>query len=116
MTFAYEAGFFCLVLTILNLISIGIVMVRARPRRTPLPPPARAAGVSLVRPVCGLDNFCEETLGSSFLLDYPSYEVIFCVARGNDPVVPLVRRLIETHKNIPAQLIVGDEKVSANPK
>jgi hypothetical protein len=54
-----------------------------------------APGVSVVRPLCGLDNFCEETLQSSFELDYPSYEIIFCVARATDAAVPLVQpRLI----------------------
>jgi len=55
-------------------------------------------------------------LGSSFTLDYPHYEVIFCVARANDPIIPIVKSLIVAHKNIPAQLIIGDEKVGANPK
>ena len=47
--------------------------------------------ISLVRPVCGIDNFAELTLGSSFRLDYPDYEIIFCVAQARDPVVPLIR-------------------------
>lgn len=116
MTMIYGAVLFCLVLLVLNLVSLGTAMVRARPRRRPLPPPIPAPGVSLVRPVCGLDNFCDDTLGSSFDLDYPNYEVLFCVARANDPVVPLVRRLIAAHAEIPARLIIGDEQVSANPK
>jgi cellulose synthase/poly-beta-1,6-N-acetylglucosamine synthase-like glycosyltransferase len=74
------------------------------------------ARVPVVRPLCGLDNFCEETLQSSFELDYPSYEIIFCVARATDPAVPLVQRLIANHPEKPTRLIVGDEKVSANPK
>jgi ceramide glucosyltransferase len=116
MAMAYTAAWFCLLLTFCNLISLGITAIRARPRSTPLPSARAAPGVSIVRPLCGLDNFCDETLESSFRLDYPSYEVIFCVARANDPVVPLVQRLIAKHPAIPARLIVGDEKVSANPK
>jgi ceramide glucosyltransferase len=116
MIIAYGTGLFCLVLLALNFISVGIAIKRAKPRSTPLPPPENAPAVSLVRPVCGIDNFCEETLGSSFRLDYPSYEVIFCVARANDPVVPVVQKLIAANPNVPAQLIIGDEKVSANPK
>ena len=115
MAMAYAAAWFCLLLTFCNLISIGVAAIRARPRQAPLPSRA-APGVSVVRPLCGLDNFCDETLESSFRLDYPTYEVIFSVARPNDPVVPLVQRLIAKYPGIPASLIVGDEKVSANPK
>jgi ceramide glucosyltransferase len=115
MAMAYAAAWFCLLLTFCNLISIGVAAIRARPRPSPLPSRA-APGVSVVRPLCGFDNFCDETLESSFRLDYPTYEVIFCVARPNDPVVPLVQRLMAKYPGIPASLIVGDEKVSANPK
>src|ERR1700691_1040949 len=116
MIFGYGVGLVCLILVTLNFISVGIAIRRAKPRKTPLPPRPDAPRVSLVRPVCGIDNFCEETLGSTFRLDYPHYEVIFCVARANDPVVPVVERLIAAHPNVPARLIIGDEKVSANPK
>jgi ceramide glucosyltransferase len=116
MTFGYGTALVCLILVILNFVSVGIAIRRAKPRKTPLPPRPDAPPVSLVRPVCGIDNFCEETLGSSFRLDYPHYEVIFCVARANDPVVAVVKRLIAAHPNVAARLIIGDEKVSANPK
>ena len=114
MAMAYAAAGFCFFLTFLNIISIGLAAIRARP--TPLPPPRAAPGVSVVRPLCGLDNFCEETLESSFRLDYPTYEIIFCVARASDPVLPLVRRLIARRPDRPARVIVGDEQVSSNPK
>jgi ceramide glucosyltransferase len=116
MIFGYGVGLVCLILVVLNFISVGIAIWRAKPRKTSLPPLPDAPPVSLIRPICGIDNFCEETLGSSFRLDYPHYEVIFCVARANDPVVPVVERLIAAHPNVPACLIRGDEKVSANPK
>ncbi|MGH6844644.1 MAG: ceramide glucosyltransferase, partial [Methylocella sp.] len=116
MAMAYAAAWICLFLICLNLISIEIAAIRTRPRPAPLSPPRAAPGVSVIRPLCGLDNFCEETLESSFQLDYPSYETIFCVARANDPVLPLVQRLIAMHPDKPAGVIVGDDKVSANPK
>src|SRR5438034_10327355 len=65
------------------------------------------AGVSLVRPVCGLENHIEQTLRSAFELDYPRYEIIFCAATANDAAVPLVKRLIAEHPHIPARLLVG---------
>ncbi|WGJ14598.1 ceramide glucosyltransferase [Methylocapsa sp. D3K7] len=115
MAMAYAAAWICLLLTLCNLISVGVAAIRARPRPAPLPSRA-APGVSIVRPLCGLDNFCGETLESSFRLAYPAYEIIFCVARANDPVVALVQRLIAKYPEVTAHLIVGDEKMSANPK
>jgi ceramide glucosyltransferase len=100
----------------LHLTSIGIGLVRCRARGRHMPPPPDAPAVTLVRPVCGLDNFVEATIASSFDLDYPEYEVLFCVAQARDPVVPIVRQLIAAHPNTRARLLVGDERISENPK
>jgi len=75
-----------------------------------------AGGVSVVRTVCGIENFVEETLRSSFQLDYPRYEILFCVADANDPVIAIVHRLIASHPDIEARLLIGNNAVSANPK
>lgn len=72
--------------------------------------------ISLIRPVCGRDPKDEATLGSSFLQDYPEYELLFCVAVETDPVVPLVRDLMAAHPLVPARLLVGDDRISGNPK
>ncbi len=72
--------------------------------------------VTLVRPLCGLDNYAADTLSSTFALDYPHYEILFCVASAKDPVVPLVRALIEKHPGTQARLLIGDDRVSNNPK
>ena len=42
--------------------------------------------------------------------------MLFCVAQDGDPVVPLVRRLIESHPSIPARLVIGNDRISDNPK
>jgi ceramide glucosyltransferase len=78
--------------------------------------PRAAPKVTIVWPLCGLDNFCEETLESGFCLDYPAYELIFCVACANEPFLLLVQRLMARYPSQPARLIIGDERVSSNPK
>lgn len=116
MSLADWAALFVVLNTFVHLLGSGIVAARLRPH-PPLPKaPDDAPPVSLVRPLCGLDNFCEETLSSSFKLGYPHYEVIFCVARINDAVVPLVRRLIAENPHVPARLLIGDDQETANPK
>jgi ceramide glucosyltransferase len=41
---------------------------------------------------------------------------VFCAASPDDPVLPLVRRLIADHPGTRAALLVGDDPVSGNPK
>jgi ceramide glucosyltransferase len=116
MSLADWAVLFVVLNTSVHLLGAGVVAVRLRPRPPPPKAPDDAPPVSLVRPVCGLDNFCEETLASSFRLGYPRYEVVFCVARANDAAVPLVRRLIAENPHVPARLLIGDDQETSNPK
>lgn len=72
--------------------------------------------VTLLRPVCGVDAFDAETLRSSFAQAYRDYEIIFCAPSEDDPAVPLVRRLIADHPGVTARLLIGLDRISANPK
>ncbi len=117
MTFAlWAAAAICGLATVTHVASIAIATVRCRMPTRSRPPPAHAPPVTLVRPVCGLDNFVEATLRSSFDLDYPVYEIIFCAAAAKDPVVPLVNSLISEHPAAHARLLIGNERISANPR
>src|SRR5262249_7180733 len=99
-----------------HLASVLTAMIRCAKLTGAVAPPPDAPGVTLVRPVCGIDNFIEQTLTSSFALDYPRYEIIFCVANAKDPVLPLVRALLAAHPAAHARLLIGDERISTNPK
>ncbi len=107
---------FSVAATAIHLASITIVMrrFRRRPRQDqfyPQNPP-----VSLVRPLCGVDNYADDTLRSTFGLDNSDYEILFCVAAANDPIVPMVESLMTEHAGVSARLLIGDERVSTNPK
>lgn len=75
-----------------------------------------ADAVTLVRPLCGLEPFSRRTIAASFAQDYPHYEVLFCVASAEDPVVPLAKEAIAAHPRVRARLLVGDDRISGNPK
>src|SRR6187399_3388554 len=87
---------FCAALCFIHIITAIVAAMRCRPQAAAEPPPY-ATSVTVIRPVCGVDNYCAETLRSSFTLDYARCEILFCVASGKDPVVPLVQRLIAAH-------------------
>jgi ceramide glucosyltransferase len=106
---ALAAGFL-----LFHLLSIALFLRRLgapRPGAGPLGRPP----VTLLRPACGRDEHDEATLASSLSQDYPDYEVIFCAARADDPVVPLVRQLI-AGSPVPARLLIGQSTVTGNPK
>ncbi len=93
---------------------IAILFARSRP---PAKPAAHARpSITILRPACGIENHVEETLASALALDYPDYEIVFCVAAERDPVIPLIRRLMDAHPQVPTRLLVGDDRISINPK
>jgi ceramide glucosyltransferase len=115
-TMIWLAAAYALTATVLHIGSVLVAIKRCRSARALLAAPSDSPGMTVVRPVCGIDNHAEETLRSTFDLDYPRYEIIFCVAHGNDPVVPLIRALMAEHPRVHAKLLFGDDHVSENPK
>jgi cellulose synthase/poly-beta-1,6-N-acetylglucosamine synthase-like glycosyltransferase len=107
---------FCVIATVLHLASLATVLQRIRRSDAEVNGTKTLEGISIIRPVCGVENFSEETLLSGFHLDYPRYELLFCAAQSSDPVVPFVRRLIQLHPHVTARLLIGNECISANPK
>ena len=89
---------------------------RCRETKPADPAPANLPPVTIVQPLCGVETFSRETLASIFALDYPEYEIVFCIADGADPIAPLVRGFMDAHPGIPSMLLVGDDRVSGNPK
>jgi ceramide glucosyltransferase len=99
-----------------HLVTLAIAYARCRPSRSSSAHDASLPPVTLVRPLCGIETFSRETLDASFALDYPSLELIFCVARESDAIIPLVNEAIAAHPTVPARLLVGDDVISINPK
>ena len=98
-----------------NIASILLASSRLR-RRGRLAVPATARAVSIVIPVRGIEAFTPETLDCAFALDWPDYELVFCVAQADDPVAGAVRAAMARHPDVSASLLCGDDRISANPK
>ena len=81
---------------------------RSRPS-LPLPPalPSSAPGVSILRPLKGLDTYLYENLESSFKQDYPNFEILLSVADEDDEALPVVRDLISKYPHVNAKVIIG---------
>jgi ceramide glucosyltransferase len=116
MTISALAAGICISSGGVHALSVGLALGRCARRAGPTPIPKSAPAVTIVQPLCGVEIFSRETLRSIFALDYPDYEIIFCLANADDPIAPLVRGAIAAHPGRPARLLIGDDRVSANPK
>ena len=73
-------------------------------------------GVSILKPLRGMDDGIVANLESFFKLDYPAYEILFSVAAPSDPVCRVVLDLMAKFPETQARLLVGAVEVGLNPK
>ena len=64
-------------------------------------------GVSVLKPLRGLDSNTYEAFVSQVQQEYPTFEILFGVRADDDPAAAEVRRLIRDLPDAPARLIVG---------
>ncbi len=70
---------------------------------------AKAVGISILKPLAGLDEGLEGNLRSYFEQDYTGFELLFAVRHDGDPAADVVRRLMREYPAIESRLIVTGE-------
>jgi len=72
--------------------------------------------ISVLKPLCGLDDRLEENLRSFFTLDYPDYEILFAVHKASDPAVAVVNKVSSEFPGARVHLIETGEPAAPNAK
>ncbi|MGO9642542.1 MAG: bacteriohopanetetrol glucosamine biosynthesis glycosyltransferase HpnI [Candidatus Acidiferrales bacterium] len=87
-----------------------------RAHRVPPDRDAPARPISILKPLRGLDPGAYENLSSFCRQEYPSYEILFAVSDADDPIVPVVERVIAEFPEKVIRLLVTGAAEGANSK
>jgi ceramide glucosyltransferase len=73
--------------------------------------------ISILKPLCGVDEGLYENLVSFVQQSYPEFELLLSVADPRDPALGVVQRLRRAYPEAPVRVIIhGEEDLLANPK
>ena len=84
------------------------------PRPAASPPVSR--GVSVLKPLKGLETCLYENLATFCEQDYPTFQIVFGVADADDPAVEVVRRLQAAYPSVHIDLVVDARVYGTNYK
>lgn len=84
-----------------------LLVVYFRRTRRQQPRSCRRPFVSILKPVCGLDDELEENLVSFTALRDVEYEVIISIEDRDDPAIDVVSRVQRQHPAAPIRLVLG---------
>ncbi len=82
----------------------------------PAPQTAFTPPVSILKPIRGLDPDAYENLASFCKLDYPEFEMVFCVDPDDQAVLSVLAKLAEDFPRAAIRVLYGSGRVAANDK
>ena len=68
---------------------------------------ASVPGVTVIRPLRGLDINLYNALDSTMKLRYPRFEVLFALQHDDDEALSVVRAIMEAQPNIDARVLIS---------
>jgi ceramide glucosyltransferase len=111
LAFAIGVGATCWVCALICALSFNF-----RRSRKPLPPLAELPGVTLLKPVYGLEKRLRENLRTACEQDYPNYQVVYSVQRRDDPAIPLLLELEKEFGSARVSVAIESVRVGLNGK
>ncbi len=98
-------------MTIATHFSVWRVNARARKKKPGPTPP-----VTVLKPLCGVDEGLYENLVALARQDYPDFELVFGAEDADDPALQVARAVRRDFPDVKIQIIAGMPLVGMNPK
>jgi len=107
----------CAVLAVIGVIQtlLGWSAVFRYSRLPPATPVSRP-GITVLRPMCGIEPKLEEALVSCFTMDYPDYQIVFGLQDPKDPALAVLERVRARFPEIDVTLVVDSTPHGQNRK
>ncbi len=84
--------------------------------RKAVPPAGFMPPVTILKPLRGVEDGLFDNLESFCRLDYPRYEIIFCLQSPDDPALRIVRKVMERHPDRDISVVLETCRAGFNPK
>ncbi len=99
------------------LVQLGCVLLyrRKQARPQPVSPHLKPRGISILKPLCGVDDDLESNLAQFAALEYPAYEVILGVKDKKDPAYALAKAAVKRWPKV-MRLELQQGEPGLNPK
>src|SRR6478736_9144697 len=102
---------FSLFMTVATHLSVQRVNARASKRQTGPTPP-----ISVLKPLCGVDEGLYENLAALARQDYPEFELVLGAEDPSDPALSIAHALRRDFPEIQIRIVAGMPSVGMNPK
>jgi ceramide glucosyltransferase len=98
--------------------AFALLAARRRSQGEPVRLAGWEPGVSIVKPLCGVDEGLERNLETFFALDFPggAFEVIFSFASETDPAYPIAQRIADRHPRVRSVFVFDRREPGGNAK
>src|SRR3984885_9199951 len=83
---------------------------------TGLPDASFTPPVSILKPIRGLDPDARENLASFCRLDYPEFEIVFCIDPDDEAIQAIIARLTAEFPQCRMRILHGSGRVATNDK